>query len=491
MKVLPQTRKYHFVIALLAILSFALFLLPQGIAHAASLQESQAVQTWSTGSAKADAISATIVDSSATAEASKIVRVKFTHKERISSASLRLYKKGNSSALSQSPACTENTGAKETCNLELDISNYANGDYLVRLIVCHPNASESWMQYYAYLPAIKLSIKSGVPSLHSFPTAISHNKSVKATRKSSTYLNPDLSDLAFQFFTQTDKGKSSIRVIKGTEASLYKKAAAAATKNLPSTATKYQKLVAIFEYVGKHFYYDNYGLANGRKGFDDPYYNLKHVLSKTGSGYNYATGKVAVQCDGYAAAFIAMARAIGVPAYPLYGHKDKTPGATDYFWNGVSTTEVNRQNHTWVRAYVNGKWITIDPQQGSLNKRGESKTSKGDSSWKKQSRINYLYFDMSDQMLANSYYGLRVRSENLTKFKYFLKKGNSVSLSPYNLSAQKQLKKLGYSKSLSGKFTTSMKKAVKAFQKKNGLNVTGCIDKTTWKKLFSSKAKKK
>ncbi len=60
------------------------------------------------------------------------------------------------------------------------------------------------------------------------------------------------------------------------------------------------------------------------------------------------------------------------------------------------------------------------------------------------------------------------------------------------LEAQKLLKKAGSAIQESGKFTIGMVTAVKSFQKKNGLEVTGKIDSKTMKKLrtFAKPAKK-
>ena len=60
------------------------------------------------------------------------------------------------------------------------------------------------------------------------------------------------------------------------------------------------------------------------------------------------------------------------------------------------------------------------------------------------------------------------------------------------LEAQKLLKAAGSTIKLTGKFTIGMTTAVKTFQKKNGLAVTGVIDTKTLNKLktFAKPAKK-
>jgi len=60
------------------------------------------------------------------------------------------------------------------------------------------------------------------------------------------------------------------------------------------------------------------------------------------------------------------------------------------------------------------------------------------------------------------------------------------------MEAQKLLKAAGSTITVNGKYTIGMVSAVKAFQKKNGLSVTGKIDTKTMNKLktFAKPAKK-
>lgn len=56
---------------------------------------------------------------------------------------------------------------------------------------------------------------------------------------------------------------------------------------------------------------------------------------------------------------------------------------------------------------------------------------------------------------------------------------------------QKLLKKAGSAVKVNGEFTIGMVSAVRAFQKKNGLEVTGIIDSKTFKKLSAKVPAKK
>ena len=58
------------------------------------------------------------------------------------------------------------------------------------------------------------------------------------------------------------------------------------------------------------------------------------------------------------------------------------------------------------------------------------------------------------------------------------------------LEVQKLLQKNGSGISLTGVFTIGTLSAVRAFQKKNGLKVTGIVDEKTFEKLSAVKTKK-
>lgn len=59
------------------------------------------------------------------------------------------------------------------------------------------------------------------------------------------------------------------------------------------------------------------------------------------------------------------------------------------------------------------------------------------------------------------------------------------------LKYQKMLQKAGSTIQANGKFTIGMMSAIKAFQKKNGIKVTGKLDKKTVDKLSAVKTSKK
>lgn len=73
------------------------------------------------------------------------------------------------------------------------------------------------------------------------------------------------------------------------------------------------------------------------------------------------------------------------------------------------------------------------------------------------------------------------------KCKIYLELGDAC---PNVKKAQELLQKKGSTIKVTGRYTIGMVSAVKAFQKKNGLKVTGAIDQATWDKLNEKPAKK-
>ena len=72
----------------------------------------------------------------------------------------------------------------------------------------------------------------------------------------------------------------------------------------------------------------------------------------------------------------------------------------------------------------------------------------------------------------------------------FFKKMKINDEGPNVKAAQELLKRAGSSIKVNGIYSVGMMSAVRSFQRKNGLKVTGIIDSDTWKKLVAVKAKK-
>ncbi len=163
--------------------------------------------------------------------------------------------------------------------------------------------------------------------------------------------------------------------------------------------SNYSKLLKIYEYTSKNFYYDYYAWHAEHDQYVNPYENLHKLVYKTDSA-NSKNGKVATVCDGYAGIVVALARAQGIPARIVYG---KHLSRSKQLWHNYSDSQIKYEdNHVWAEAYLNGRWILIDANLGALSKWDRDYASDtGD--WYKSDFISYAGFDPSITSISNSY----------------------------------------------------------------------------------------
>ena len=128
------------------------------------------------------------------------------------------------------------------------------------------------------------------------------------------------------------------------------------------------KLAKIYSYVTTNFYYDHYAYdlyirTGGKSNIQcvNPYDNLYNQRNKIASTNSTADGKVATVCDGYASMIVALCRSLGIPARSVYGCRNDT---SDGLTSQVNTAN---KNHWWAEVYINGRWVTVDAERGSLN----------------------------------------------------------------------------------------------------------------------------
>ena len=288
--------------------------------------------------------------------------------------------------------------ANSTAYFSYNCAGFADGTYYFR-ICGNKFAAESaagLTDYPSLFAGVKVVIKNGQPTLHRFANISSANKTLANSVSYTNSKTKSLSDYRYQLFCKKGTSSNPRKISATTEANYYKKISDKIVKEAGAT-TNYEKAYAIFRFVAGNFYYDNNALANKRKAYDDPYYNLKYQQNKTGNSYNAYSGKVALHCDGFAGIYTALARAQGIPTRMVYGHKI-VQGKTS--WELETAAKLKTNNHTWVQCRIGGRWVNIDPQQGSSNTYG-SATSKTDKKWKKSSIIKNYYFDIScDQFAA-------------------------------------------------------------------------------------------
>jgi len=153
------------------------------------------------------------------------------------------------------------------------------------------------------------------------------------------------------------------------------RAAKLATANLEND---YDKARAIHEYVADLIYYD-LDYANHKS--PSTYVTAEEVFDK----------EIAV-CEGYTNLTIALLRSLGIPAIFVEGYALGINTSAES-WDDVDLTS---SNHAWVEAYVDGRWIVMDPTWDSKNtyESGKKTTVKSDF---------YRFFDMSPEMLASTH----------------------------------------------------------------------------------------
>lgn len=155
----------------------------------------------------------------------------------------------------------------------------------------------------------------------------------------------------------------------------------------------YDKLLKIYEYVAREFYYDSVAFSTHSYQYANPYDNLYNHVYKIPSENSDSLGRVATTCQGYSAIFLSLARAQGIPTRFVYGHR-----ATSPINNWQTEANIGVKDHWWVESYVNGRWIFIDPTIGTNNK-----YNKTTGVWQYFGLNNYTYFDPSNEQIAVSH----------------------------------------------------------------------------------------
>ncbi len=319
------------------------------------------------------------------------IDVKCTHSQEFDQMDVRVYYYGKNNYAFPPDYINSNLGAGETWEESFLFKDLAKGK-TYRLSVYKKDSTDKYKQYRPYVDRIYFDVTDKGVKLIDYSSIKSNNKKVRALYDPLAYKEKDLVDFKNMLFNRA--ASTSKRTIKSsTEKAYYKKIADSIVKSSDSNYIKMRKL---YEYVADKLYYDNYK----SKAYDDPYYNLRHInkLDKA-SGYNWSNGKVAVQCDGYAGLLIALGRSQGIPCRMVSGNLLSSSTET---WNSQSS--VKKQTHCWVQAYINNKWIEIDPCRASSNQRNSN------GSWTKAPQISYMFFDMNDVQMAHThcsvtYYG--------------------------------------------------------------------------------------
>ena len=175
------------------------------------------------------------------------------------------------------------------------------------------------------------------------------------------------------------------------------------------------KLAKIYSYVTTNFYYDHYAYdlyirTGGKSNIQcvNPYDNLYNHRNKIASTNSTADGKVATVCDGYASMIVALCRSLGIPARSVYGCRNDT---SDGLTSQVNTAN---KNHWWAEVYINGRWVTVDAERGSLNSwnRDELSLSSTDSRYRDEKYKASDYWDYQGSSVSGLDMSYAARATN-------------------------------------------------------------------------------
>lgn len=151
------------------------------------------------------------------------------------------------------------------------------------------------------------------------------------------------------------------------------------TANVVSEAnSNYAKAEAIHQWIANNIYYDKD-------------YALNTKTSTALTPEEVLTSKVTV-CEGYANLAVSMLNSAGIPAVTVKGYSLGAGEPTQ--WSEVAKNA--DPNHMWVEAYIDGKWIIMDPTWDSKNMYNKGKKEK-------TLPVAYRYFDMTPEMLASKH----------------------------------------------------------------------------------------
>lgn len=146
------------------------------------------------------------------------------------------------------------------------------------------------------------------------------------------------------------------------------------------TDNPYEKIKALHKWMCENIYYD-YDYFYGKS--DKLYYSDKEVFEARKT-----------ICGGYTNLLASLVIAQGIPCRKVRGFALGLGYGTKEWTEEIIKS--NEDNHAWIQAYIDDRWVTIDCTWDSGNKFRDGKMEyKG--------MRNYLHFDMSDEFLASDH----------------------------------------------------------------------------------------
>lgn len=246
------------------------------------------------------------------------------------------------------------------------------------------------------------------PKLIEFTDIINRSKTVQQTGSvyNSRYTDVYLKDMSYVL----KDGSFRDKPMNADRVAYIKKVANEVTSGASSDA---ERLMMIYKYVAGNFYYDHYAYdLYVETGINiqcvNPYDNLYNMRNKVKSTNSTSDGKVATVCDGYAAMIVALCRSLDIPARSVYGcTNDTSDGLT-------SRVDTSKKNHWWAEVYINGRWVIVDAERGSLNSwnRNELSTSGKDSRYSDSKYKDAKYWDYQGYSVSGLDMSLASRATN-------------------------------------------------------------------------------
>lgn len=276
--------------------------------------------------------------------------------------------------------------------LDVDFLNIPDGYYNLYLRRCSDPLGATILDYKSsgvLYKNMEIRISGGKVSILRYNDVINYNRDIRkigAKYTTDRYLDNTLEDIKFVLRNPATNIYATMTYDK---ISFIKNVSDRVTAG---AYTDYDKLLKIYEYTAKNFYYDSVAFSTHSMQFADPYDNIRNFEYGM-SGSNSYMGKVYTTCQGYSAIFTALARAQGIPTRFVYGHRLAVPSND---WRTEDNIDV--RDHWWVESYVNGRWIFIDPTVGTTNK-----YNKTTGEWTYTGLTNYTYFDPSEDQIATSH----------------------------------------------------------------------------------------
>ncbi|MBQ8562274.1 MAG: transglutaminase domain-containing protein [Firmicutes bacterium] len=211
-----------------------------------------------------------------------------------------------------------------TYYLNMEGLEVPDGRYTIYIRRCATEADAANLKYTGSGVLNKnlvLDVEDGQVSILRYMDVISYNREIMAIGQAydtSRYLDQNLEDIRFVlrnpatdvYATMTHDKISYIEDISHRVTS--------------GAYTDYDKLRKIYEYTASNFYYDSVAFQTHSNQYADPYDNIRSFEYGLTSA-NSQQGRVYTTCQGYSAIFIALARAQGIPARMVYGHRAAVP----------------------------------------------------------------------------------------------------------------------------------------------------------------------